>query len=101
MVASEIEHTYSLRQDLIAMTLDAKGDRTESLSYYEQVRECVENLRDDYPDNPRFHAALGKIYAKTGKYEEAIEKGESLLLIVNPICFKGATGLPVRPVAIR
>ncbi len=67
---------YLLRDYLIGLCLEFQGNQTEAQSYYEQVKKRLEDLRDVSPDEPRYRAELGKVYARLGEMEKAIHEGE-------------------------
>lgn len=81
-IAADTDNDYIPRLYLIAKTLQAQSDSATSLLYYEQVRAQLEALRDEYPDDPRYRATLGKVYASIGEPEKAVREGEIALDLV-------------------
>ena len=53
----------------------AEGDRERAHRLFEEVRPSYENGARDHPDDPTFHAGLGKLYALLGQKEDAIREG--------------------------
>jgi serine/threonine-protein kinase len=53
----------------------AAGDRERAHGLFEKVRPLYESGARDHPDDPTFHAALGKLYALLGQKEDAVREG--------------------------
>lgn len=85
------ETQYGLRNYWIAITLDRQGNRDEALAYYKKVKKHLEELRNEHPEEARYRTALGKVYARLGKYEKAIHEGEKAITLV-PVSRNAATG---------
>lgn len=81
-IAIDTDNDYIPRLYLIAKTLEAKGDSATPLTYYKQIQEHLEELRDEYPDDPRYRITLGKVYARMGEPEKAIREGEKAVDLV-------------------
>lgn len=82
---------YELRDYWIATTLDRLGKHNEALKYYNNVKTHLEQLRNEYPEQPRYRTALGKVYARLGEYEKAIHEGKKAVELV-PVSQNAATG---------
>ena len=81
-VAHEIDVRFVLREYLIGKIHDYKGNRSKALGHYDQARRHLETLREEYPDEPRYRAALGKVYARMGQPEKAIREGKKATELV-------------------
>ena len=49
--------------------------------YYESARTLLESLIKKNPDYPRYHSALGIVYAGLGRKEDAIREGERAVVL--------------------
>jgi tetratricopeptide (TPR) repeat protein len=76
------EARYEPKLLFIANTYNAKGDRSKALEHYQELRRKVEILRNKFPDQPRYRAILGRVYARMGEHELAIQEGEIAIKIV-------------------
>lgn len=72
----ELETFYLPRQYFMAAILEAMGDLDRAHKYYEQVRNDLEKLCNEQPNDPRYRATLGKVYARIDKPEQAITEGK-------------------------
>lgn len=75
-IAIDTDTEYIPRLYLIAVALEAQEKREESYIYYNQMQQQLEELRDEYPDDPRYRTILGKVYARIGEPEKAVREGE-------------------------
>jgi eukaryotic-like serine/threonine-protein kinase len=75
-VVWELDTLILLRDYLIATVYDHKGDRTTALEHFDQARMHLETLREKQPEIPRNRAMLGRIYARIGQPEKAIQEGK-------------------------
>jgi serine/threonine-protein kinase len=65
-----------LHKDLVyAMIYRAQEKLSLMRSHADSVRLTLEEFVRDHPEDPRYHAALGKAYAYLGKKDEAIREG--------------------------
>ncbi len=53
----------------------AQGDRERARSVLEEIQPIYEAGARDHPDDPTFHAPLGRFYALLGQKENAIREG--------------------------
>ncbi|MCG2589569.1 serine/threonine-protein kinase [Rhodohalobacter sulfatireducens] len=67
---------YLFRDYLIGLCLEFQGHSVEAQNYYEHVKNQLEILRDQHPEEPRYRAELGKVYAHLGEIEKAIYEGK-------------------------
>ena len=85
-IESDVAHSHDVHHYptayLIALTLDSQGERVSALEKYEQVREHLEILLDKYPEDPRYRARLGNVYARIGEVKKAIQEGEKATELV-------------------
>lgn len=72
----DLDYAYIHRDYLIATVLYEKGDTSSALDYFKELRNHLETLRDQDPEKAGYRAALGKVYARLGEDEKAIEDGE-------------------------
>ncbi|MCG2591104.1 TPR end-of-group domain-containing protein, partial [Rhodohalobacter sulfatireducens] len=74
--AARSETIYLHKAYLIGMALEGQGNQTEARLYYNQAKVHFEELRDQYPDDALYHSELGKVYARLGEVEKAIQAGK-------------------------
>ncbi|MCG2591111.1 tetratricopeptide repeat protein, partial [Rhodohalobacter sulfatireducens] len=74
--ALRVEHMYHLKDYLIGTALEGQGNDAEARTHYEQVKVYLEELLREYPNEPQYHSELGKVYARLGEVEKAIQAGE-------------------------
>lgn len=67
---------------LKAVATDISGDRTGARVYYNSALEDYLNMDETYMDDPRYRAALGRIYAGLGQADEAIYHGKAAVDII-------------------
>ncbi|MDP2983961.1 MAG: hypothetical protein Q8O92_11620 [Candidatus Latescibacter sp.] len=73
--------TFSTKAQLQAQLYGLMGNRTRMLEYYESARTLLESLIQKNPDYPRYHSALGIVYAGLGRKEDAIREGEKAVVL--------------------
>ncbi|REL33847.1 tetratricopeptide repeat protein [Rhodohalobacter sp. SW132] len=81
-IAIDTDNSFIPRLYPIAKSLQLLGERVESLTYYKQIQVQLEELRDKYPNDPRYRTILGKVYARIGESENAIREGEKAIDLV-------------------
>jgi serine/threonine protein kinase/tetratricopeptide (TPR) repeat protein len=65
-----------LHKDLgLASVYHALGELLPMQSHADSVRMGLEKLVKEHPEDPRYHAALGKAYAYLGRKEDAVREG--------------------------
>tara|TARA_Y100001936_G_scaffold90561_1_gene89150 strand:- start:217 stop:1701 length:1485 start_codon:yes stop_codon:yes gene_type:complete len=52
-----------------------KNEKAKAKKYYNSTESHLKSQINSYPDDPRFHSAIGLTYARQGKYDEAIKFG--------------------------
>jgi serine/threonine-protein kinase len=76
--------SYIPRKFFIAVTLDYQGNDSQALVYFEELRKHLELLRDKYPDVTGYRTTLGKVYARLGEYEKAMNEVEKITELIMP-----------------
>jgi serine/threonine-protein kinase len=84
-VAEEFEPNYTTKKYLIAMTLDAQGNRPEAMNLYREVRNELEALRDNQPEMARYRMSLAKVHSRMGEHEKAIHEAEIASELLDPL----------------
>ncbi len=54
----------------------ARGDTSSAHVLLEQVRTLNESAARDHPNDPKFHAALGQLYAWLGRKDDAVRESQ-------------------------
>ncbi|MCG2591094.1 tetratricopeptide repeat protein, partial [Rhodohalobacter sulfatireducens] len=68
-------------QYFIGTVLERLGNKSEALTYYEAAKNDWEQLLEEYPNNPIYRSALGKVYTRLGNIDKAIQEGKRALEI--------------------
>jgi|GEM_PF-83426 len=91
-LAWESDGRYILRDYLIAILYDNKGDRSAAIEYYKHARLHLEALCEEFPGDSRYRIAVGKVYARLGEPELAVREGKLAirLLTINKNAIEGA-----------
>ncbi len=77
-----VRAAYILQDYLIGTAFEGQDNYGEAKKYYEKAKKHLEELLGEYPEEPRYRAALGKVYARLGEFEKAIYEGEKATEIV-------------------
>ena len=71
----EAQNVYIPKEFYIAWILELMDEPEEAHQHFENARRLLEKSVFERPDDPRMHAALGKVYAHLGLVNEAIREG--------------------------
>ena len=58
-----------------AIVSSHKNEEEKAKKYYNSSLSKLQSQINTYPNDPRFHSALGFVYARQGKYDKAIKSG--------------------------
>jgi len=58
-----------------AMLYDYMGKEYSALPKYQEAQVLLETEVADWPEDPRYHSALGLVYARLGRHDEALFEG--------------------------
>jgi tetratricopeptide (TPR) repeat protein len=78
---------------LEAMVYDFMGKPDLALSIYQAAMVSLETEVNKWPEDPRYHSALGIVYAALGRMEEAVREGKKAVELL-PLSKDAAYGIP-------
>jgi TolB-like protein/Flp pilus assembly protein TadD len=78
---------------LSAQVYDFSGDPQRALTHYETARDTLEAEVRKYPEDPRYHSALGITYAALDREDDAIREGKRAVELL-PMSKDAVYGIP-------
>jgi TolB-like protein/Flp pilus assembly protein TadD/predicted Ser/Thr protein kinase len=87
----EDQHFYFQRNLAFAAVYFALGDTSRMMSHAESARLILESETKERPEDPRFHAALGLVYAYLGRKDNALREGNKAAAL-HPVSRDAAQG---------
>jgi tetratricopeptide (TPR) repeat protein len=87
----EDQHFYFQKDLALSSLYSIQGDESPLKRHAEAARLVLEQKIQERPEDPRYQAALGLVYAYLGRSEEAIQKG-NLAASLHPVSRDAAQG---------
>ncbi len=71
----EEQFVFMPKEAYVGLILELMGEPVEARRHFENARALLEEKVRESPDDPRVHAALGRVYARLGLADEALREG--------------------------
>ena len=78
----EFQITYTPKDAIRGFIYELMGQADQARTHYNKARTLLEKRVSEWPDDPRIHTELGKVYARLGLKDDAIREGQTAVGLV-------------------
>jgi non-specific serine/threonine protein kinase len=73
---------YTPKQAIVGFIYELMGQLDQARAHYKKALLMLEKKKSEWPDDPRIHADLGKIYAHLGLKDQAISEAQKAVDLI-------------------